>query len=156
MLCAKGYRVVFTMVDGAVYSPPASASLLHDERGVDWPARSGLVMPFARTGQKLLQPTPEVKRYFGDYEVSRGRVKLPPRALSDWRELGQVQRATYYRRGDSFYGSPTEDGDEHEFGERSFFGLIGGKPLPTLYRRARIYRIELGEGASWDFRGFVG
>jgi hypothetical protein len=34
--------------------------------------------------------------------------------------------------------------------------LIGGKPLPTLYRRARIYRIELGEGASWDFRGFVG
>jgi hypothetical protein len=74
MLCAKGYRVVFTMVDGAVYSPPASASLLHDERGVDWPARSGLVMPFARTGQKLLQPTPEVKRYFGDFSARRTTV----------------------------------------------------------------------------------
>lgn len=157
MLVAKGYRAVFEMEDGSIIRAPGGAALLHDESGRDWPEQSGLVMSFARTGGKLTQPPRSVRSYFGDgYPISRGRVALPPRSLTGWRELGRVKRATYFRRGNDFFGSPTDDGDQHVFGERTMFGLMGGAPLPTLYERGNAMRIELGRGCKWDHRGFVG
>lgn len=148
MLIAKGSNVRIVLEDGNIRRGP---SLLHDESGEDWPYASGLITGFVKTQRPCDDKI--ARRYFGgDYEIRTGRIELPPRDLSQWREVGLVKEAFYTRRGDH------EGPYRHEFGERRLFGIFrlpGRGRLPVLYERGSAMRLELGPRAHWDWHGIV-
>jgi hypothetical protein len=148
-LIAKGRSCLFEMVDGTDIK--CTGGMLHDPSGRWWPARSVLIGPFRA---KLRPATDdefrgEAKQYFGgDYDAQMGVVNTPPKALSGWRYLGQVERIYYTRsgrRGGRF---------QHPFNE-GLQSLLYGKKSVRLYRRGRFFRLELPRGAHLDDRGFV-
>ena len=141
MLIARGFHVSFAMEDGRTVK--GVGEILHDESGVDWPSDSALVVAFKKTGKPLGRVSKAARRHFGDdYEPLRGRVVLPPRRLSSWKEIGAVKEIFYDRRGE-------HDGAfAHAFGGRKFFG--SAKELPILYRRGDALRLEPVE---WDWSG---
>ena len=145
MLIAKGFSPRFTLASGDERRAVRGAALLHDERGDDWPYSSGLVMRFTRRGDSCDDDL--AQKYFGDgYALRCGAVTLPPRDLREWDAIGEVSRIEYTRRGDSHPGLY-----EHTFGEQRF--LFSSGALPILYVRGDALRLELGSGATWDWRG---
>ena len=146
MLIAKGFHCRFFLTD-----PPGGsrrgAILLHDEDGEAWPYSSGLVVPsFTRSGKPCDDEA--ARRYYGDdYALKQGRVELPPKDITRWRKIGQVETVWYTRRGD------VEPGPyEHEF---QGAGLFGGGDLPMLHSIGPYLRLELGKGSKWNWRGIV-
>ena len=145
-LDAKGWNVTLVLDSGRKVRGAKGAALLHDESGRQWPADSGLIMPFSRRGSEPLEDADgKTRKYFGDdYALRAVRVALPPASLRSWTRVGRVARIDYTRRGafaDDFY---------HPF-ERA--GLVWKTDLPVLYRRGRVLRIE--GVRRWSWRGFL-
>jgi len=148
MLIAKGFRCRFFLEQGG---SRYGSVMLHDETGEWWPYSSGLVVPSFRRLGKPLEDKAAQKYYGDDYPLKEGSVTLPPKELSEWREVGRVVKAHYDRRGD------VEPGPyEHEFGHGfTLFRALAGGGLPMLYARGANLRLELGPGAEWSWRGIV-
>lgn len=129
-----------------IYLPGAG---LHDETGRYWPKCSVLVSSFNKLDTPV-DPNDEAADYFGaDFETLEGRMKLPPRAISEWTEVGEIKVIYYVRDGDYAPG-----GYHHKIGVRRLWNLWQtGKSF--LYRRGRAHRVELGAGCIVDSRGVV-
>jgi hypothetical protein len=146
MLISRGYRVAFELESGRMVRAGKGAEILHSESGAEWPEDSVLVASFKRTGKPLTTVPDAVRKQVGEgYDPKKGRITLPPKRLSTWREVGPVVRVEYHRRGE--HHAP--DGHEHVFGS----GRIFSSPLPVLYRRGDVLRLD---GASWDWAGAHG
>jgi hypothetical protein len=149
-LICKGTQARFKLASGKWVAP--RGALLHDPDGRSWPECSGLVMPFKRTGEAPSREYDQARHYLGrSYEIKQGRIdKLPPRALSEWEEIGEVTRAEYHRGGTKAPGDYF-----HPMGARQWFRLFIKPDLPVLYRYGNIYRLELGKGCHWSDRGLI-
>jgi hypothetical protein len=140
MLIAKGYRVVFRSArTGKNIYPPASSALLHDPEGKSWNKNSGLVAGFRR--ERLDVTNGEAEKYF-NYEPNGGKINLPPKSLGQWHLVDEVDYIVYTRPGDR-EGLGNNLRYEHDF--KNY--------LPKVYRRGRVYRIELGPTCKWNWRG---
>jgi hypothetical protein len=143
MLISRGYRVAFELESGRMVRAGKGAEILHDPDGREWPDMSVLVSDFNRTGRPLKNVPDEARRQLGDgFDPKRGRVHVPPKRLSSWREVGPVVRVEYHRRGEHH----AVEGHEHEFGG----GRLFSSPLPVLYRRVDVLRLD---GVSWRWDG---
>jgi hypothetical protein len=142
MLIAKGYTVLFVLSSGRTAKPAASYGLLHDPSGRDWPACSGLVAPFSKGGDEV--ENSEARKYFG-HTAREGKAVLPPRSLSAWTKVGVVDEVLYTR---------TRPGHLPASHRGTYYHPIE-KGTATLYRRGRLYRVELGRGCVWNERGVV-
>jgi hypothetical protein len=136
MLIAKGYSPSFEMVAGKIVRAPKGAALLHDPTGRAWPSCSGLVMTFTKGGGPIEDR--DAEDYLGVGPL-RGSLEVPPKALREWKPLGEVEVVNYRRIGK--HAAPY------------YHPIEGGKAL--LYRRGRALRIELGSGCVWSWRGIV-
>jgi hypothetical protein len=146
MLISRGYNVAFVLDDGRRVRAAKSAEILHDPSGSDWPSDSAIAITFKHTGKTLKDPPKDARKQLGDgFEPKRGRVVLPSRRLSGWREVGLVESVEFHRRGVHF----REEGHEHDFTESTFF--IKGKQ-PTLYKLGSAYRMDGFRYANW--KGF--
>ena len=136
MLIAKGYAPSFKLDTGKTVRAPRGAALLHDPTGRAWPSCSGLVLTFAKSGKETKDSAAE--EYLGR-APKLGEATVPPKALSGWQRVGEVEVVNYRRIGNhaASYYHPIE----------------GGKAV--LYRRGRALRIELGSGCVWNWRGIV-
>lgn len=149
MLVAKGFAVTITLENGRKVRGPAGGELLHDESGDDWPACSGLIVNFTKTGKKLPEDDAISQKYFGlsGYTIRQGKVRLPPRDLREWHRVGPASRIDYSRRGEH------SDRYTHPFESGGFW--LWKTDLPIVFRRGKSLRIELGRGCVWNWRGFV-
>jgi hypothetical protein len=155
MLIAKGYEVHF-YVGGKKISPPASYGMLHDPSGESWPSDSVLVASFSKDRKEIEDASAE--SYFGDPPLGGG-IDLPSRDLSRWTELGSVEKIEYTRMRP--HGMPAQyEGDYYHFfdsseGLLSILSFIFKGPEPVLYRRGRLYRMELPFFAQLGDEGYV-
>jgi hypothetical protein len=143
-LIAKGYAVTFKLAGGKTVKAPSGYAFLHDPSGKYWPACSGLVAPI---GRKLGTAVDHAagKEYFGHDPMAGELGVSPPKALSAWKRLGEVDEVLYTRRrpgglkayAGGLYYHPIEKGTAH------------------AYRLGRLLRIELGSGCVWNWRGIV-
>jgi hypothetical protein len=149
-LICKGTSARFKLVGGRWVAP--RGALLHDPDGRTWPACSGLVMPFKRTGEEPSREYDQARHYLGKgYSIKQGRIDaMPPRALDEWERIGEVVRVEYHRIGTKAPGDYF-----HPMGARQWFRLFMKSNLPVLYKRTGAYRLELGKGCHWSDRGFV-
>jgi hypothetical protein len=143
MLIAKGYAVTAILKTGKHVKAPAGYAMLHDPSGKYWPACSGLVAPIARKSGEAVSCGP-AQDYFG-HEPLGGEVDVPPRALSQWKSLGEIDELLYTRRRPR--GLPASNAGP-------YFHPIE-KGTARLYRLGRMLRIELGSGCVWNWRGIV-
>jgi hypothetical protein len=149
MLIAKGYHVVFRKAGSTkTFKPAASYGLLHDPDGAAWPSCSGLVAPFRRSGKEIDDRL--AKDYF-NYDPRGGSIVIPTKTLSKWKPLGEVDGILYTRPGDKEIAGKNNLQYVHDFSN----GLIFKKDFPRLYRLGRLYRIELGSGCAWTWRGII-
>jgi hypothetical protein len=152
MLVHKGTNVVFLMDEGRDIK--SFGPLLHDESGKSWPVCSALFASFRRTNQEAtdaqMKGAPE--HYLGRGYAGRvGKIDLPPRSLSEWKKIGAVREIQYTRTG-----TKAADDFFHPFGKRHWWGWFFSKGKhPTLYKRGRVMRLELGSNCIVDDRGFV-
>jgi hypothetical protein len=148
MLIAKGYRAGFRLVGKkTIFAPPRGAAMLHDPSGRDWPRCSVLFASFSRSGSSLGRSNPTAVEYFG-YDPKAGSLTVPPKTLSDWKYLGEVEYIRYDRPGTKYKGRY-----DHHFKGTGWFGFKSS--FPRLYRRGRVYRLDLGSGCDISWRGFV-
>jgi hypothetical protein len=149
MLVAKGFAVTIFLESGRKVRAASGAELLHDESGADWPACSGLVASFTKTGKTLPEKDTKADKHFGlsGYVIRRGKVRLPPSDLSEWHLVGRAKSIDYSRRGEH------ADRYTHTFQDSGFW--LWKHDLPSVYRRGKSLRIELGSGCTWNWRGFV-
>lgn len=144
MLIAKGFRVRFVMKDGRKISPPPSYALLHDESGTHWNYSSSLVMPISTSNQDPDAQDSHARTYFSATPLE-GSAELPPKSLSQWEPLGVIAEVLYTRRRPRNLPGANQD---------DYFHPIE-KGTARLYKRGRIYRMELGSNALWNWRGIV-
>jgi hypothetical protein len=142
MLIAKGFSVSFKLTNGKMVRAPGGYGLLHDPSGKDWPKCSGLVASFSKGGGEIDDRL--AKDYFG-HAPREGELSLPPRALSAWKKVGAVAEILYTRRRPGRLLADHQDEYFHPF----------EKGTPTLYRRGRMLRLELGPNCEWSWRGVV-
>jgi hypothetical protein len=151
VLVCKGKRVRFVMKGGR--SVRARGSMLHDPSGRAWGRCSVLVASFTPGTRRATDAElrGEPRDYFGkSYSALVGRIALPPKALSEWKRVGEVERIYYWRTGTRAPGP-----FQHPFGKRrAEFLFVAGK-LPVLYHRGGAYRLELGNMCAIDDRGLV-
>ena len=155
LLCL-GHHVAFELENKTIH---ASGSLLFDASGKHWPKCSVLVTAFKHSGDEPSRENGKARKWFGkDYEIKQGSVSIPSRDLSQWTEVGRVERIYYSREGEH------EGGFDHQFGSASSIGLSAlfnadalsfKSQQPLLYKRGAAYRLELGSGCIVDKRGFV-
>lgn len=147
MLIAKGTAVMVKLV-GERGRRALPGAMLHDPTGRAWPKCSLLVTSFKKTDAPV--DDGDASDYFGRrYEQRKGEVVLPPKALGEWTEVGQVEKLFYVRGGLSHPG-----GYFHDVGKRTLWNLFrSGKA--TLYKHGRVHRIELSKGCVADSRGVV-
>jgi hypothetical protein len=126
---------------GKVVRAPGGYGLLHDPSGRDWAKCSGLVIPFETGGDEIDDNA--ARQYLG-YPAREGQVILPPKALSAWKRIGPALEIFYFRRRPGRLPSIHRDQYYHPF-----------KGAATVYRRGRIFRVELGPGCEWNVRGIV-
>lgn len=148
MLIAKGYDVSFLMKNGDEIDAPRSAAMLHDEKGTHWPRCSILLMSFRRSGSSV-EMAPNEAQYFGDdYDARRGSVTLPPKPLSKWALVGEVDKI-YYERVGKHAGL-----FKHQFGKRRLVGFFKtGKAV--LYKLGGSMRLQMSGDCIVDARGIV-
>jgi hypothetical protein len=143
-----GYRVDVHIPKGWVR---ISGAMLHDHTGKTWPKCSLLFSPFQKKGISIDDPPKEARWFYGRaYDLSKGSVHIPPRALSTWSRVDASDNIQYTRPGTRAPGDY-----EHLFGKRRWQALYRKGKLPTLYRLGRLYRLELGSGCIVDDRGIV-
>ncbi len=155
MLIDKGEDVGFLLEDGREINAPKSAGMLHDPTGRAWPKCSLLVMSYRRSSKAAddKQIGRDARNYFGrDYEIGVSMIDTPPKALSQWTYVGDVQRVYYWRPG-RHQGSYRHDINKPKGLVKLLF-LFRGKMKARLYRRGRTYRLELDK-CHLDDRGLV-
>jgi hypothetical protein len=159
VLIDKAEKVAFDLVDGRKIDAPFRAGMLHDPDGKVWPACSLLVMSYRR-GTKAAtkeQFNGDPKNYFGrHYEASVSMISLPPKAISEWKFVGDVKRVLYVRVGTKAPGGYHHDINKPRGLMRIVF-LFKGKGEALLFRRGRTYRLDLQpcSKAMIDDRGLV-
>ena len=140
--------------------PRRDAGMLYDESGASWPKCSLLIAGFERGRKK----TDEGSSYFGrNADIREGSIDLPPKDLSAWHKLGEIDQIFYDRAGTKHPGF-----FRHQFNKpRGLYRVIfmfkrraSKQPavLYSLWRRKteeQFYRIELPEGCIVDDRGVV-
>jgi hypothetical protein len=150
MLVCKGNRVKFVLKDGTKIS--ARGSMLHDPSGRYWAKCSLLIVSFQRSGRLATddERAGAPREYLGRTHQARvGSVSLPPKPLSEWELVGELDEILYVRPGRKAPGS--------------FFHKFGGRRIETfwrkgkarLYKLGRSYRVELGHRCLADDRGIV-
>ncbi len=150
-MIAKGRSVSFDMINGDEIDAPSSYAMLHDPTGKWWPKTSVLIAPFKRGG-KSVDGDDFTKDYLGRTHVTRaGSVSLPPKALSEWKFEGTVEKIWYTRHGAKYGGQRFQ----HGFNQPGLTRLLKGKGKARLYSRGNVFRLELGRNASLDGRGFL-
>jgi hypothetical protein len=150
MLVCKGTSAWFELQDGTRVKAPGA--MLHDPDGKDWGACSFLFVNFRRNVRtaKPEEVSRAHRQYLGKTHKARvGSVELPPRSLSDWERVGKVKTIWYDRAGKIAPGRYF-----HPFGKRTATFLWQGGTFPTLYKRGRAMRLELGRNCLVDDRGF--
>jgi hypothetical protein len=150
VIVAKGYEVGFLRRPGSrvqAVKPPRSYALLHDPSGADWPRNSLLVAPIHGRGEvgRGASYGPAIE-YFG-YEPVTKKLHIPLKDIREWNLVCNVHGLDYWRPGVKYEGEY-----EHDFKGR---GWTFEKVFPKLYRRGRVYRLELGPGAIVNWRGIV-
>jgi hypothetical protein len=150
-LIAKGRSCLFEMVDGS--DVRCSGGMLHDPSGRWWPKKSVLCGPFRQRVRPIDDDEydGEARHYLGSsHKASIGSIDTPPKGLSGWDYLGEVDRIFYTRTGRKSPGR-----FQHGFNKSGFTTFVKGKGRVRLYRRGRYCRLELPRGALLDSRGFV-
>lgn len=150
-----GRDVSFEMQNGREISARRKRDgMLYDDSGKHWPDCSLLVARFDQ-GEDEIEDDKAREFYGKDFAIYRGGMVPPPRALKDWRNLGEVKMIFYERAGK--YEGPFK----HEFNKpRGMWRLIwpftraGGGPA-LLYTRKGCYRVDFPEGCLIDSRGIV-
>jgi hypothetical protein len=138
MLIAKCHALALHMKDGGTVRP--RGVLLHDPSGRYWPKNSCLITTFRKSGRPLENPTDEEVAWASNPKSVRAGSAFVPgaRSMSSWSRVGEVVAIDYRRVG--------EYADEYNHECK--------RPVP-LYRKGRVYRLELGKGATFNWRGFV-
>jgi hypothetical protein len=159
MLIDKAEDVAFDLVDGRKIAAPRRAGMMHDPDGKSWPACSLLVMSYRRGTKPATdeQFSGAPRNYFGrDYDASVSMISLPPKAIGDWKFVGDVKRVLYFRVGTKAPGGYHHDINKPHGLYRIVF-LFKGKGEAFLYRRNRTYRLDLQpcSKAMIDDRGLV-
>lgn len=155
MFVNKGEDVGFVLEDGREINAPKNAGMMHDETGRAWPKCSLLVMSYRRSNKIAsdAQFKGDAKDYFGrNYEACVSMVQTPPKSLSEWTLVGDVKRLYYWRPG-KHRGSYKHDVNKPRGLIRLLF-IFRGKMRAKLYRRGRVYRLELDK-CHIDDRGIV-
>ena len=155
MLLDQGEEVAFDLVDGRQIDAPKRAGMLNDDTGKAWPKCSLLVMSYRRGSRAATDDEMKgaPKNYLGgDYPGSVSMIQAPPKSLSEWKFVGDVKKLFYWRPGRH------QGKFHHEFNKpkglvRLLF-IFRGKMKAKLYRRGRVFRIEL-EACWLDSRGIV-
>jgi hypothetical protein len=156
MLVCLGYDVTLEMAEGPPLRAPRSAALLFDPSGIDWPFCSVLIRPFARDAEPAQIDGFTRDWYGAKYELRQGSIDLPPRALGQWREVGDSTRILYTRGSRDKRAAKLAGDYEHPFGKRGLFDVFtfSRTKLPVLYRRGGDLRLELGHRCAVTGRGF--
>lgn len=150
MLVCKGFAVSFDLTDGTQIDAPKRNAMLHDPRGRFWKRTSILIAPFKR-GSNEVEGDDDSRDYLGKNHLTRaGDVALPPKELSEWRYLGEVETIWYTR-----HGSKAKGRYRHHFNKSVVGRVVKGYGKARLYARGRLYRLELPRGAIADGRGYV-
>jgi hypothetical protein len=154
-----GRKVAFVLRDtNREIEAPRDFGMLYDSSGTWWPSCSLLVTKFKRG--RSVDNSSDAKAYFGrKIRVTKGYVELPPKSVSQWKEIGPLHEIFYDRAGDRAPGP-----FRHEFnkprGSWKLIHLIKGKAAKDpaiLFRlgRTSTYRIELPDGCIVDDRGIA-
>ena len=145
MLVVKGFRAIFKMEDGQTVRPPAGHAILHDESGKDWPRCAALIAAIKTHPNDPPVSDAAAKSYLGA-EPRVGSTTLPPRALGSWSRVGRIEEFLYTRRRPRDLPGKLQDDYYHPI----------EKGVATLFEwRRGIYRVELGRGCLWNWRGIV-
>ena len=158
MLVCKAYEVGFELISrrGKLWCPK-TAAMLHDEDGTSWPKCSVLI---ARFTHSLRRATDEEvkgapKNWLGrKYDADIGSVDLPPRSLSSWTRVGDIRRMYYERIGTKAPGR-YQHGVNKPRGLFHVVWLFKGDGEATLYKRGRVWRVEMSKNCIFDDRGIV-
>jgi hypothetical protein len=157
VLVAKADHVAFEKVGDRRGQPsirlPARAWMWHDEDGEQWPPCSLLIGGRPKPSREVPELSAKAKRYYGGYRPVSYELALPPRDLSRWTRIGEVQRIFYVRRGHIMGGELFQ----HAFkgGARRFFFWGPKLARPVLLRCGDFWRLELPGGCIVNHRGFV-
>jgi hypothetical protein len=155
MLIDRGDEVGFVLEDGRTIDAPKRAGMLHDETGKSWAKCSLLVMSYRRSTRPATDAEfkSDAKDYFGrHYEACVSTIDTPPRALSEWKYVGDVKKLFYWRPG-RHQGTYKHEINKPRGLTRLLF-VFRGKMRAKLYARGRTYRLELDK-CHIDSRGIV-
>ncbi len=150
-LIAKGRSVAFDMKDGS--SVRCSGGMLHDPSGRWWPRNSVLCGPFRVTRKADDdEVSGEARHYLGSsHNTKMGSVNTPPKALGEWKYIGEVEEIWYVRTGKKRPGTYF-----HPFSKPGALAtILKGKGKARLYKRGNFCRLDLPRGAILDSRGYV-
>jgi len=150
-LIAYATRVLFVLHSDREVEPPAEYALLHDPDGEAWPKCSLLVGAFKRARRAYDQKDVAAVDWFGKtHKLSEGDIDLPPRELSEWKALGDIEWIYYWRRGNKHRGD-----FKHKFGKWQPMVFWKSPGRATLYEHEKWLRVELSKGCVIDWRGIV-
>jgi hypothetical protein len=157
VLVAKADDVGLVMSNGRRLDCPQRARMLHDDSGKVWPACSILIASIRRGRREATDDefSGDAQSWLGkDYVAHVGSFDPPPRDLSQWKYVGDVKKIYYVR-----YGTKAPGQFKHRFnrarGLYHIVAIINGKREVKLYRRGRMYRLELGGGCLVSSLGLV-
>jgi hypothetical protein len=150
-LINKGRACHFIMKEGP--DVHCGGGMLHDPSGRWWPKNSILCGPFKKVrAASDDEGSPQSTHYLGSsHRASIGVVDTPPRAISDWTYVGEVDEIRYTRMGRKRPGRYF-----HIFSKPGALAtIIKGKGKARLYRHGRFCRLDLPRDAILDSRGLV-
>jgi hypothetical protein len=127
----------------------ASLGLMRDPEGMRWPRCSALIGPFGKGGPVV--ESAYARKWVGKGVTTRqGSVALPPKDLSAWKTLGEVETLYYLRPGTRAPGMY-----RHAFNKDVLSRLVFGRRKVMLRKHGRFYRLDMGDRCTIDDRGFV-
>ena len=157
MLFALADDVGFKLKDGRKIDCPKHASLLYDEDGKSWPSTSLLIARIDVGGRDANndEMTGTPKWWLGaDYDARVSMFSTPPRALSSWKLVGDVEKIFYDRFGNKHPGQ-----FKHTFNKaRGLWHIVAwikGKRDVKVYKGHGMHRVELGPGVVLRDVGLV-
>ncbi len=157
MITVLGNRVIFKLDDGRKVHPGARASMMYDDSGRYWSKTSVLVGPYTKGNEEV-----DPKKYNGfpadwlgrTYHGKIGSVDLPPKSLSEWEVVGDLETLYYVRVGRKAPG-----GYRHTLnaprGSYKIVHLVKGKGKAVVRKHGSFYRLDFSRGLLLDGRGIV-
>jgi hypothetical protein len=154
-----GREILIVLSSEREIASPASAGMLYDHSGADWPRCSLLVTRFrGYTHDVDKRELGAARDYFGrNAEIGAGTVDLPPKSFAAWTRVGEVSEIFYGRAGTKAPGR-----FRHRFHKPRgmwkvifFFKGRAAKDPVVLYKTRNAYRLELPSGCMIDDRGIA-